>query len=143
MINEYNELELLDWQGNIIRPGDTIKLICVEKPKCKTLVPNTDWVNTKLYVLPEHFSLSKPLQNFCLEATEPGHVNVWEEVESREVISSGDEDNPVIHIKMGEYGIMLLGDYLCMINMFMHNLIVTIEGKSDDQMEFFTKYFEL
>jgi len=113
------ETKYLDWQGNIIQPGDTIKLICIEKPNSDKLYPSENPMEDKLYVLPEHFNLNKPIHHYCLVP---------------ELI-------PVI--KIAKFNVMFLEHYLDLINNYMNNLIVAIEGKSDNESMFYEKYFEL
>jgi len=137
------ETKYLDWQGNIIQPGDTIKLICIEKPNSDKLYPSENPMEDKLYVLPEHFNLNKPIHHYCLVPKDAGHKNVFEVLESKEVESFEVNEELIPVIKIAKFNVMFLEHYLDLINNYMNNLIVAIEGKSDNESMFYEKYFEL
>ena len=136
------ETRYLDWQGNIIQPGDTIKLICVELPKSNVLVPTTN-PDEKLYVLPEHYNINKPLMHYCLKPETPEITNTWKVIETKEVETFQLMDTVLPVIRLDDNAtVMFLEDYLSLVDNYMNNLIIAIEGKSDDRDEFFIKYFE-
>ena len=135
------ETRYLDWQGNIIQPGDKIKLICVELPKSDILVP-VENSEDKTYVLPEHYNLKKPLSHYCLKPIEPEFTNVWKVIETKEIETFQMMDVILPVIRMDNVTIMFLENYLELVEKYMHNLIIAIEGKSDDEGMFYEKYFE-
>lgn len=144
-MNELNVSEevnnfIKDWKGNVIEEGDTLKIICYQKLKNPKEVKEDDGVNQ--FVVPEFFNIRKSVNEITVKFNTGDTEYCFEDLGSWEVKKvSGSLSNLVIQVAdLIIFGIESL-QYL--LQKWCPNCIIAIEGKSDDQEEFFLKYFEL
>jgi len=139
-IREEVDSFLRDWQGNKIEEGDTIKFICYQKLKN----PKSDEVinGENSFLIPEFFHIRQGAKAQTVRFNEGEAEYCFEELGAWKVETLDGTVNQLV-IKVADLIMFGINSLIYMMRKWMPNCILAIEGKSDNETEFFTDYFML
>jgi len=138
-IQEEIDSFLRDWQGNRIEEGDTIKFICYQKLKN----PKDDAVanGKQSFLVPEFFDIRSGAKAQTVKFNDGEAEYCFEELGAWRV-ETLDGTTKQLVIRVADLIMFGINSLQFMMRKWMPNCILAIEGKSDNEEEFFLNYFE-
>ena len=133
------EFDVTDWKGNLIKEGDKIKLICFQK--LKNVEKAKQQPGEIHYVLPEKIDLLNTVEPQVIKSGDKEVDWCFVTLLEKDVINPFGESPLCIYLDGMMY--MTVRAIVDLTKYYMNNCIVAIEGKSDDQEEFFMNHFEV
>ena len=137
-----------DWNNNEISDGDTIKLICFKELKNESreliVFDIYDPQSNRILSLDDYLKANKKeLNNNTIHVEDKAEYNYcFKHVDSYKVSYSEIPNfEKFLKVQMDPVTIFELGSFIDYVDRCLTNCIVAIEGKSDNEEEFFLEYF--
>jgi len=138
-----------DWNNNEISDGDTIKLICFKELKQESrkliVFDIYDPESNRILSLDDYLnSTKKELSKNAINVKDKAEYNYcFKHVDSYKVsFSEIPNFDTFLKVQMDDITIFELGSFVDYINRCLTNCVIAIEGKSDNEQEFFLEYFK-
>ena len=135
---------ITDWAGNKINKGDKIKIIQFKKLKEGVEFKKCEYKDGEIRFINPEFIKKFEIK----EGLEPSKTSIVPKEEKIEFIFREIKSFPIVEFCETEWVFitpitgMNLDGFYDWIQTMMQDCIIAIEGKSDNEIEFFTKYFE-